>query len=221
MIESAIAHNLTVPRDDAGYKSWQSAARKALMRHDLNDRTAGPIPAFGTMVHETALAAQGMQYAPADHSSSLTPENGKPDLAYAKEDEGFSFGDIIDIINPLQHLPVIGTLYRKFTGDMIKPFSNIIGGAIFGGPIGAVSSTVNVVVKNSTGKDIAENAFSAVGIDTTPLNRGKPDIVIEGPASMAGLATPEKSLAVASLYAQTALGQKNFAARAESYSWNT
>jgi hypothetical protein len=220
MIESAIAQNLSTLRDDAGYKSWQAAARKAVMRHDLNDRTAGPMPVFGSMVHETALAAQNMQYAP-DQSSALTSEGDKPDLSYANENEDFSFGDVIDMINPLQHLPVIGTLYRKFTGDTIKPFSNIVGGALFGGPIGAVASTMNVAIKERTGKDIAENAFNLVGINTTPAKADRPDIVIEGPASLLDSIAPEKSLAVASLYAQTANGQRNFASRAESYSWNT
>ena len=31
--------------------------------------------------------------------------------------DGFSFLDVLDIINPLQHLPVISTLYRQVTGD--------------------------------------------------------------------------------------------------------
>ena len=190
------------------------------MRHDLNDRTAGPMPTFGNMVHTTALAAQGMQYAPA--GNSVAGETGSPDIAYAGEkDDGFGFGDVLDIINPLQHLPVIGTLYRKFTGDTLKPFSNIIGGAIFGGPIGAVSSTMNVIVKNRTGKDIAENAFAAIGFDVTPRGSVKPEIIIEETAITQNFAGPSKSLAAANLYERTAHGHKNFAGKAANYSWNT
>ena len=220
MIESATAHAPAAPNQDAGYASWQTAARKAVMRHDLNDRTAGPMPSFGSMVYKTALAAQDMRYAPA-HASNVSAADGRPDLAYDGEKEEFSFGDVIDIINPLQHLPVIGTLYRKFTGDTMNSFSSIIGGAIFGGPIGAVTSTANAIVKDRTGKDIAENAFSAVGIDATPAQASKPNIVIESPIQYASFAKADESLAAATLYSKTADGHKNFAAKAATYSWNT
>ena len=168
MIESALIQTAASPREDAGYKSWESSARKAVMRHDLNERTAGPMPSFGSMVHETALAAQGMHYAP-HGSSSLANDAASPDIAYEDEkDDGFSFGDVIDIINPLQHLPVIGTLYRKITGDTMGSFSGIVGSTIFGGPLGAIGSGINLALKESTGKDLAENAMSLVGFDVTP-----------------------------------------------------
>ena len=32
----------------------------------------------------------------------------------------FSFHNLLDIVNPLQHLPVIGTLYRAITGDTYR-----------------------------------------------------------------------------------------------------
>ena len=215
MIESAFAQNPIQPaqREDAGYKSWQSAARKAVMRFDLNDRTAGPMPSFGSMVHETALAAQDMNYMPQG-------ANGvSPDIAYAGEEDGFGFGDVLDIINPLQHLPVIGTIYRKITGDTIKPFSNIVGGALFGGPIGAASGAINLAVKEGTGKDLAENALSIVGIDAAP-SPAKPRIEIEAPVESA-FRDSAKSLAVANIYEHTASGQRNFVARSASYSYNT
>lgn len=203
-------------RPDAAYQSWQGSMKKTVMRHDPDARTAAPMPCFGSMVHETALAAQSRNaYAPDTASGT----DGKaPDISY-NNDDAFSFGDIIDMINPLQHLPVIGALYRKFTGDTIKPMSNIIGGAIFGGPIGAVSSTVNAVVKSTTGKDIAENAFAIAGFDITPEGAKKPDLVYNSaPAKNAALA--------ANLYANadTALssdGTRNFAAtKFSTQSWN-
>ncbi len=222
MIESALAYQpQTAPLRDATYQSWQSAARKAVMRHDLNERTAGPIPTFGSMIHSTALAAQDMNYAPANALNNA--DGTRPDLAYAGEEkeEAFSFGDVIDIINPLQHLPVIGTIYRKLSGDTLKPFSNIIGGALFGGPIGAVSSAMNVAIKESTGKDIAENAFAMVGFDETPEESVKPEIVIQSDMDFAAAVRSEKSLAVTNLYGRAEEMRRNFAAKDSSYSWNT
>ncbi len=213
----AFANTPDAPRPDAGYQSWSAAAKNAVMRHDVNDRTAGPMPTFGTMVHETALAAQDLQspYAPSSVSSMSST---KPDIVIeGNNDDGYSFADVIDIINPLQHLPVIGTLYRKFTGDTIKPMANIIGGAIFGGPVGAVSSTVNAIVKDRTGRDLAENAMAFIGFDSGPAPTVKPDIDYAESVMIDNAA----SLVAANLYQKTASGQKNFAAQDRPvYSWN-
>ena len=74
--------------------------------------------------------------------------------------DGFTFFDMLDIINPLQHLPGISFLYRKITGDTIDPGSRIIGGTILGGPIGAIANLGDVILQRETGKDLAESATS-------------------------------------------------------------
>ncbi|MGR9091340.1 MAG: hypothetical protein ACU85U_12245 [Gammaproteobacteria bacterium] len=61
-------------------------------------------------------------------------------------DDGLTFADVIDIVNPLQHIPVVSTFYRKLTGDTIDPAMRIAGGALFGGPLGALSSTMAVAI---------------------------------------------------------------------------
>ncbi len=71
----------------------------------------------------------------------------------------FQFHDVIDVINPLQHIPLVSTAYRNLTGDELHPLSNIIGGALYGGPVGAVTGTMNAVSKIQTGKDIGEHAL--------------------------------------------------------------
>jgi len=106
--------------------------------------------------------------------------NFKQAMAYADKgqtqkgltEDAYTFADVIDIINPLQHIPVLNYAYRGITGDEIKPMSQIIGGAIFGGPAGAVSGTVNAVIKHETGKDIAGNAFAL--LRTEPGKRNAP-----------------------------------------------
>ncbi len=196
-----------VARPDPLYQSWQGSMKRATMRFDLNDRTAGPMPTFGSMVHETALAAHANTYAPAAQNVNTGESNVKPDIAYPESEDEFSFGDVIDMINPLQHLPVVGMIYRKLTGDVIKPMSNIIGGAIFGGPIGAVSGVVNAVAKSTTGKDLAENAFALAGFDITPDGGKKPDLVY-AQAKPASAPSSEQLAAY-----ETASAHKNFAAR--------
>lgn len=86
--------------------------------------------------------------------------------------DGFSFGDFLDIINPLQHIPIVSTIYRAITGDTIKPGARIAGDTLFGGPIGLVGGVIDAMVQESTGKDIGEQALAMVGIDVGP---DKPD----------------------------------------------
>ena len=52
-------------------------------------------------------------------------------------EDGLTFLDLIDIINPLQHIPGIATLYRNWSGDTIDPVPQIAGSALYFGPIGA------------------------------------------------------------------------------------
>lgn len=176
MIDPSTIATIHSSADKTGFGGWQQAGRATALRMDPNGRTAGPMPYFGSMVHRTALASQDMAYAPQGVAET---GNTRPDIAYESTDDQLSFNDVVDIINPLQHLPVIGMIYRELTGDTMKSFSSIIGGAIFGGPVGAVSSTVNAIVKEETGRDIAENALSAIGFDIAPAPVKKPDIVYE------------------------------------------
>lgn len=71
--------------------------------------------------------------------------------------KGFSFGDLIDAINPLHHIPVVGTIYRAITGDKIRPEARIIGGAVFGGPIGMGLAAADTILESETGKDAGQH----------------------------------------------------------------
>jgi hypothetical protein len=73
-----------------------------------------------------------------------------------------SFADLLDTINPLQHIPVISNIYRGLTGDTLSAGAQIIGGALFGGPIGLIASIAGSIIEQQTGKDIAANVFAAV-----------------------------------------------------------
>lgn len=72
----------------------------------------------------------------------------------------FSFADLLDIINPLQHIPLVSTLYRSITGDTIKPESRILGGALLAGPVGLVVGVINSIAEEVTGKDVGEHLIA-------------------------------------------------------------
>lgn len=80
----------------------------------------------------------------------------------AKTDE-FSFWDLVDIVNPLQHIPVVNTIYREITGDQINNIGRIAGGAIFGGFLGAAVGGLNAIAKTETGNDLGEMAMVKAG----------------------------------------------------------
>ena len=76
--------------------------------------------------------------------------------------DGFTFGDLIDIINPLHHIPVLGNIYRKLSGDTIDPAARLAGGTLFGGPIGAALAVAEMGfsrLNGSKGSTLPQNRF--------------------------------------------------------------
>jgi hypothetical protein len=74
----------------------------------------------------------------------------------------FGFKDLLDIINPLQHLPVVGSIYRYLTGDEPSGGARIVGDAIYGGPIGFGVGVVSAMLTDGDGRDLGERALASV-----------------------------------------------------------
>lgn len=110
-------------------------------------------------MNENILPAHTTQYA-MHHENVDGYYHSKNDAGNRLADDKFSFFDFLDMINPLQHIPLVNIAYRAITKDSIKPISEIIGGAVFGGAAGAVGGLINTVVREETGKDIAGNILS-------------------------------------------------------------
>lgn len=72
-------------------------------------------------------------------------------------DEGPTFAEFLDIINPLQHIPVVSTLYRAITGDDIGTGPRVAGGMLFGGPVGAIVAGITALFEEASGGDIGEH----------------------------------------------------------------
>lgn len=69
-------------------------------------------------------------------------------------DAGFGFGDLLDIVNPLQHIPGVSSVYRALTGDQMSGFSNIVGSTLFGGPVGGGMALANEILEEASGNSI-------------------------------------------------------------------
>ncbi|MDE2182279.1 MAG: hypothetical protein KGJ78_04595 [Alphaproteobacteria bacterium] len=100
-------------------------------------------------------------------ASTLTPAPaaaggaaGNATTADAASKPAFSFADFLDIINPLQHFPVISTLYRHLTGDTIGVPEKIAGDTLYGGFVGLIASLGDTLFQDLTGKDIGDTVYA-------------------------------------------------------------
>jgi hypothetical protein len=70
------------------------------------------------------------------------------------------FDDVLDIINPLQHLPLIGTAYRDVTGDAIEAPARFVGGALYGGVFGLLGALASAAYEGITGESVDGSLLS-------------------------------------------------------------
>jgi hypothetical protein len=115
-------------------------------------------------------------------------ENEVPDTGTVDMD----FWDFVDIVNPLQHIPVVNTIYRELTGDTIKGVSRVIGGGLYGGVIGLVAGIGSAIVAETTGKDPGEHILAMLtgSDDETPAPAGNSAIAEATPPTAAPAAEP-------------------------------
>ena len=112
----------------------------------------------------------------------IHPKTNKSGMQYAAQtgqeqsiwgSDGFSFGDVIDIVNPLQHLPVISKYYREMTGDDCSEGSKTIGdlgfGALFGGVLGVAGAVGNSALRHETNKDMSEHIIDIADEASHPI----------------------------------------------------
>ncbi len=109
---------------------------------------------------------------------------------------GFSFRDILSALNPLQYLPVVGTIYRAVTGDVIPEplrfLGSLVVSGLLGGPIGVGISLATTAAEKITGLD--PEKIVAAQFHTAAIRRIA--AASEGPATGAASAvTPTPSSA--------------------------
>jgi len=114
---------------------------------------ANPRASFGEISAEVEARSE-----PAPASQTAEQKPAKPVSFWENGD--FGFGDILDTINPLQHLPIVATLYRNMTGDRIGMVPRVIGGALWGRIGGFVSGLLNAAVEWFTGKDLGDHVYA-------------------------------------------------------------
>lgn len=76
-----------------------------------------------------------------------------------------TFDDLIDVINPLHHLPIVSTIYRAATGDQISNHARAIGGGLYGGPIGLITAGATMAVEEAMGLTASDTLASLFSSD--------------------------------------------------------
>ena len=121
------------------------------------------------------------------------PVQPEPSLASHWGLADFSFHDLLSIVNPLQHLPIVSTVYRAITGDTIRPFERIAGDSLYGGLWGFVSSVANVGYQEITGKDFGDTVLAFLeGKDAN--NTAVADNSTPATSNVASAAQPQSTL---------------------------
>lgn len=91
----------------------------------------------------------------------------------APEKKGFGFGDFLDMINPLHHIPVVGQVYRAVTGDTISDKARLAGGGLFAGPLGiGIAAGTIAMRKDGAATPQQESPQSPVKTVSVPINDG-------------------------------------------------
>ncbi len=90
-------------------------------------------------------------------SSSANKRGWHSSQKQTHEIKEITFDDVIDAVNPLNHLPFIS----EFTNEPISPVARMIGGAALGGPLGFAISAINAVFEEASGDGLIGTAMQA------------------------------------------------------------
>ena len=146
------------------------------------------------MDETAALTSSSPDIQSADQTSA-SPHHLK---AFADGDDSPSFMDVLDTINPLQHIPIINTLYRELTGDVPGAVARLAGGALYGGPLGLALETVDSIIDDQTGKDVGGHAIAMLMDDDDDVQDPSATKVADAPKTPdAPAAAPAPAVAAA------------------------
>ena len=113
--------------------------------------------------------------------------------------DGFGFNDFLDLINPLQHVPGVSTLYRAVTGDAIADEARFIGHIVYSGPLGLIAATAETLATDRDGRGLSENLAAWWG------GEGKTAVAARRPGPPTALHAPRDGAATGAADAYRAL----------------
>lgn len=104
--------------------------------------------------------------------SALQREQTPEQLAAAQQPAAFAdgttpgFADVLDMVNPLQHIPLVSQYYQQWTGDDMGYVSQVAGGALWGGGLGVATSFLNIGLTKAMGKSPSDYIQQLLSTDS-------------------------------------------------------
>jgi hypothetical protein len=86
--------------------------------------------------------------------------NDESQVLFLGPDRTFGFDDFLDIINPLQHIPLISVGYRALTGDEIYGAARLI--ELGMGPAAGAGTVFDLALESTTGATMEDHAMAAL-----------------------------------------------------------
>jgi len=127
----------------------------------------------------------------ASSSAKAAAPEAKPAVETSAEPDSewhVSFGDLLDVVNPLQHLPIVGTVYRALTHDQIKTPEKIAGDTLYGGVWGLAGSVADVAFERFTGHNFGDTMLAML---TGHHDDAKPPAIAKTDDAKRAVAAPQ------------------------------
>jgi hypothetical protein len=129
--------------------------------------------------------------------ATTSTNSPSPTSVTVTDDHPFSFHHILSALNPLQYLPVVGTIYRSLTGDVIpealRRAGSLVVSGLLGGPIGLIVNIGSTIAEKITGLD-PEKIVAAQFTKAHPTATTSPaEMVVEPPVAMVAVRLPLSS----------------------------
>jgi hypothetical protein len=87
-------------------------------------------------------------------------ESIESQILFLGPDREFGWDDFADLVNPLQHIPLVNIAYRAATGDKIYGAASLLD--IGFGPIAGAGTVFQLAYQSTTGENLEDRAVAAV-----------------------------------------------------------
>ncbi len=162
--------------------------------------TAGPAGSAPSFAPAPAVAAS------AGVSGSVVPAVASAAAPKAAAATPSAFHVLLSELNPLQYVPVVGTIYRAVTGDTIPEAARFAGGLVVsgltGGPVGIAMNLGATLIEHLAGIDperIGDRLLAELGIGHAgPAHAAPTALASAAPPATAAAPAPAAAQALAS-----------------------
>lgn len=87
-------------------------------------------------------------------------ESIESQILFLGPDRAFGYDDLLDLVNPLQHVPLVNIAYRAITGDKIYGAARLLDAGF--GPAAGFSAVVDLAFTSTTGQSMEDRAVAAL-----------------------------------------------------------